>query len=452
MTTVDTPAPPRPGPPRRPRPRVRRDHPLRAELLRGVGPWAGAAVAIAVAAVLYEKADPGTDWQTYWSEGAVLLRVGSVHIGGAIAAAAGCWQGGRERRRNMLGLRASSARSPLRQALVAVAPVVLWPVAAQLTGLLAVILATAPYASAGGPYISVAVADTVAIGSLSVLGFVAGRLVGHRLAPPLVGIGTWILLTLPVYDVGARKSVASLLNPADQGPFGRLEPVWWYTPASVLWTGGLAAFTLLLYAARRRAFAIVPLAAAVCGAAVLADTGEGLWRPDPALTRLVCDDGTPRICVEARHAGLRPQIAAALGEAHDRLRGVPGAPVRWVDKPDTALAAGEAHLPDPVLQVFRGRLTDPEGYARWAVDSFLGHCDTRETDAPDADWRRSAEIDNAVGQWLAPYEQRWSWSVTPDARRHLARLEAMTPAESRGYLARRLAVDACATPGKVPAP
>ncbi|MEU5162456.1 hypothetical protein AB0G74_23005 [Streptomyces sp. NPDC020875] len=454
MTTADTPAPPRAEPPEgtgRPPSRPRRVHPLRAELLRGIGPWAGAAVALVIGMVLYEKADPGSDWQSQWSEGAELLRSGSVLFGGSLTAAAGCWQGGRERRRKTLDLRASAALGPVRQALVAVAPVVVWPIVAHLAGFLTVILATAPYASAGGPYVSVAVADSVAVAALGVIGFVVGRLVPWRVAPPLLGIGCWLFLVSYQGDVAAVKGAISQLNPADQGPFDGLEPVWWYTPVSVLWTGGLAATVLLLYAARHRAVAIVPLTAAVFGAAVLIETGEDVWRPDPAATRLVCDDGSPQICLEARNTGLRKQIATALDEVHDTLRGVPGAPVRWVDTADSLLKDGEAQLPNPSMEVLRGRLTHPEAYARWAVDSMLGYCDTRYFEATDAEWAHAADIDHAVAQWLAPDPERWPWA-TPAARAHLTRLEAKSPAEGRDYLARRFAVDPCTGPGKVPAP
>ncbi|MEU3603231.1 hypothetical protein ABZ714_31640 [Streptomyces sp. NPDC006798] len=454
MTTADTQAPPRAEPPKdpgRPGPRLRRVHPLRAELLRGIGPWAGAAVALVIGTVLYEKADPFTDWQTQWSEGAELLRSGTVLFGGSVTIAAGCWQGGRERRRKTLDLRASAARGRVRQTLVAVAPVVLWPIVAHFAGFLAVILATAPYASAGGPYVAVAVADSVAVAALGVIGFVVGRLVPWRAAPPLLGVGCWLFLVSYQGDTGAIQQGMSWLNPADQSPFDGLKPVWWYAPVSVLWTGGLAATVLLLYAARRRAVVIVPLTAAVLGATVLVQTGDGVWRTDPATTRLICDDGSPQICMEARNGGLRKQIRAALGEVHDTLRGVPGAPVRWVDIADSRLKKGEAQLPNPSMDVLRGRLTNPEAYARWAVDGMLGSCDTRLFKATRAEWAHAADIDFAIAQWLTPDPERWPWA-TPASRAHLTRLEAKSPADARDYLARRFAVDACTGPGKVPAP
>ncbi|MGV9313048.1 hypothetical protein ACWDR0_12740 [Streptomyces sp. NPDC003691] len=432
--------------PRRLVPRAGSGHPLRAELLRGVGPWAGAATAFAIGLLLYEKADPDGDWQSYWLDGADLLRIGAVQFGGPIALAAGAWQGGRERRRGTLELRAGAARGPLRQTLVAVAPVVVWPVAAILLGGLTTVLATRPYASAGGPYGSVLVADAVAVAVFGVLGFLAGRLVAWRLAPPLLGMAAWLALVSLQYDQGAEKGSPAVLNPADRIELSAHEPVWWFVPASVLWTGGVGATALLLYAARRRAFALVPLAVAAGGAAVLVQTGEGLWRDSPALSRQVCRGGDPQICLEARNERLRPDVTAALSGLHGRLRGVPGAPVRWTEIPDSRLKPGEAQLPYLDGQVFRGRLQDPVGYAHWAVTGLFGWC---AVDRPG--WERSADITSAAVQWLFPYERQWKYA-SPDARRHLARLTAMTPAASRAYLARLLASDPCGAPEQVPAP
>ncbi|QDY78989.1 hypothetical protein [Streptomyces qinzhouensis] len=446
MPTLKSPAPPgaAASPPRTPR--APRRHPLRAELLRGIGPWTGAAVALAVGLMLYEKADPDTDWQSHWSAGAELLRVGAVQFGGPIALAAGVWQGGRERRRGTLELRAGAARGTLRQTLVAVAPVVLWPVAVHLLGALVMVLAILPYASAGGPYGSVVVADSVALASCGVLGFVVGRLVAWRLAAPLLGIAAWLAMVGFQNGHGTRRKVLTLLNPADQlDLYGRV-PVWWFAPASLLWTGGVAATVLLLYAARRRAFALVPLAAAVLGAATLMSTGDGLWRDSPALTRQVCTGQDPEICVTAQNRRLLPDVTAALSGVHAELRGVPGAPVRWTEAPDGVLKPGEAALSDLFGNAFRGRLGEPEAFAYGSVGALFGWC---ATERPG--WERAIDITQAASDWLAPYTHNW-YEPTPETKRHLNRLKAMTPAESRAYLTRLLASDRCENPGAVPAP
>ncbi|MEW1545246.1 hypothetical protein [Streptomyces tsukubensis] len=446
MSTLKSPAPPGAPAPPPTGPRPPRSHPLRAELLRGIGPWAGAAVALAAGLTLYEKADSTTDWQSRWSAGAELLRIGSVQFGGPIVLAAGVWQGGRERRRGTLDLRTGAARSTLRQTLVAVAPVVLWPVAAQLLGALAMVLAIRPYAGAGSPYGSVVVTDAVALASFGVVGFVIGRLVPWRPAPPLLGIAAWVALVGFQYNGGGGASVLTLLNPADQlDLYGRV-PVRWSAPAALLWTGGVGGTVLLLYAARRRALALVPLAAAVLGAAVLTGTGNGLWRDSPDLTRQVCAGKDPEICVEAQNRRLLPDLTAALSGMHGKLRGVPGAPDRWVELPEEALMPGEAQLPPLGWEAFRGRLAEPERYAYGSVTELFGLCSTERPG-----WERAVDITQAVSDWLAPYTHRW-YEPSPGTQRHLDRLKAMTPAESRAYLTRLLASDRCQAPEAVPAP
>ncbi|MFI6700669.1 hypothetical protein ACIBJC_17145 [Streptomyces sp. NPDC050509] len=429
--TAGSPAPaPSPPPRRRPR-RV-----LGTELRRGLGPWSAVAVVVVCGVTMYSKAP---QWQGRWTGTTDLLRV-MLLLCGPLAVAVGCWQGGRERRRSTGDLLASLPRAPLRRALLAVAPAALWPPAGYLVAAAGCALATWPYAGAGRPFLSQTAADAVALGALGVLGFVAGRLVRWRLAAPLLAAVTYVGLGISAYMDSPVRWLGPAYRHAD--PWDR--PVWWFGPASMVWTAGLAGAALLALAARRRISALLPLTAACAAAVVLTQTGEGLWRPDPAAARLVCDDGTPRVCVTAVDRKLLPSVSAALTDLNAKLRGVPGAPDRWVDgprapSPGRNQGAWEAQLPNPFELSERGTFSDPALYANWAAGHlFLQGC-SAEYNTPAA--RRASDVNSAVTRWLAP--RPGATVLPPEGEVHLRRLHAMDPVESRAYLARYLAADLC---------
>ncbi|WP_019891618.1 hypothetical protein [Streptomyces purpureus] len=418
--------------------RARTVRPLLSELRRGVGPWAGAALALTVSIAMYGKADYIDGWQSRWGEATSLLRTAGLLLGGPLAVAAGCWQGGRERRRGTGELWASTARTPLRRAAVAAAPAALWPALGHLLAATGCLLATWPYVSAGRPDLLLVLADAVALAALGTLGFVAGRVIPWRLTAPLLAAATYVVLGFPAYG----NTPWQWLDPAMAHSYNWDKAVWWFAPASVVWTGGLAATAFLAYAARRRTLALPPLAAA-CAAAVLIGTGNGghgPWRADTAAARLVCDDGTPQVCVTAVDSRLLPQVSAALADLNGALRGVPGAPVRWTDGPRPT-GPDEASLPTPAFESLRGRLRDPGAYAHGAVQYlFSDSCEDQDYEHPG--WARASEVNSAVIQWLAP-SAAYEPVLTDRSRADLARLQTKSPAERRAYLARYLAADLC---------
>ncbi|MFJ2111289.1 hypothetical protein ACIOEX_05100 [Streptomyces sp. NPDC087850] len=442
-----------------------RTHPLRTELIRGIGPWAGAAVALTVGVTMYAKA-PG--WQSRWGDVTALLRVTALLLGGPLSVATGCWQGGRDRRRGIGELLASLPRAPLSRTARALAPAALWPPAGYLVAVAGCLLATWPYTSGGRPFFPLIAADAVALAALGTLGFVLGRLIAWRLTAPLLAVVTYVGLGSLSYT----DSAVRWLNPADDHLYRWDQPVWWLAPVSMVWTAGPALAALLALAARRRAVALIPLVAACAAALLIARTGDGLWRPDPAAARRVCDNGTPQICVTAIDRKLLPEVSAALAGLNAKLRGVPGAPARWVDGPNTpspgreqlamargaivrnvddrvVLGRGEVQLPNPVDSSTRGQL--PASLYAYSAATYLlfsEECDTIDYDTPGG--QRASTIREAVHQWLAPspyFTQYWS----DDAKRYAERLAAMNDQQSRAYLTRYLAADRC-RPDEVPAP
>ncbi|MER5856192.1 hypothetical protein ABT131_11310 [Streptomyces sp900105245] len=368
--------------------RGRAPHPARAEAVRGFAPFAGAAVLLTVGVMTGYKAD---EWQGDWGATAALLHTGLLILI-PLAAAAGCWQGGRERRRRTEELWATAARPPLPRFLASALPTAAWVALGYLTGVALALLACRPYALGGGPRLGLLPGDTVALVAASLTGQVLGRVVPTRLAAPLLALAGYVglgLLERSPADPSHELSPARLVGDAQL-------PVWWQPAAMAAWTGGLALAAVLAYTARRRVTALLPLAAAVAAGVLLVQTGDGLWRPDPLSQRQVCDTSTtPAICVNARYAGLLPQVKEALSGITDKLEGVENLPERWDDLPGGP--DDRAHLPmvTPIgRSVVRGRLTDPRQYAWEAAAALEGH--------GNCDDPRVAELDELVEHYLAP--------------------------------------------------
>ncbi|GCD36090.1 hypothetical protein OEIGOIKO_03845 [Streptomyces chrestomyceticus JCM 4735] len=323
-------------------------HPLRAEARGSVAPWAGLAVFLTLAAAMAVKADR---WQGSWGETSLALHAAATLLGGPLAAAIGCWHGGRERRSRTADLWLSAARSALAQFVVAALPVVLAVVLGYALAAAGALLASAPYVSAGRPLVLPVVADAVFLAATVAVAMAVGRWVRWRPAAPVLAGLTYLALSLSL----DRGSAARFLSPAVDGGIGEALPAWWQPVAMAGWTGGLAVVVVVTYAARRargRWAALLPLTAAVCAAVVLVQAGERAWRPDPAAGRQVCDGGSPQVCVNALEEDLLPQVSRALSGITGRLAGVPDAPVRFEDLP-RGTHRDEAELP----QLLRGRVS-----------------------------------------------------------------------------------------------
>ncbi|MEU5611292.1 hypothetical protein AB0H03_21560 [Streptomyces sparsogenes] len=424
----------------------RRAGPLLVELRRGAGLPAGAATLAVLLFAMYTKTD---DWLTGWTETTNMLRVAGLVLGAPLAAAVACWQGGRERRRRTEELLATVARPPLRQALLAAAPAVVWPVVGYLVTAVVCLAWTWQYAGGGGPHLSLIVADATGIGSLAVLGFVVGRVVPWRLAPPVVALVMYNVELL----LSNQESGISWLSPGKEHISSWGRPVWWFGPVSMVWTAGLAAAALLAYAVRRRAraLALAPLAAAVTAAVLLAQTGDGLWRPDPASAALVCDEGTPRVCATRVHSRMLPDASRALAGLTAKLRGIPNAPARIVEAPvDTQARRADAALTGWDMYFRRNRIAEPEMFAaNAALAATTPYC----PGVSDAD--RYSDLNEAVAEWLAPIPRPKNvprGQTEPGFTRILKRLKTMPDRERTRWLGGYFAATRSCHPERVTAP
>ncbi|SDO41309.1 hypothetical protein SAMN04487981_110284 [Streptomyces sp. cf386] len=431
-------------PPRTPR------HPLRAEFRRGFAPWTGAALFLTLAATL---AAASAQWQGGWAETREQLHTAALLLGVPLALAAGCRQGGRERRRRTEQLLATAVRSPLARFLAAALPVACWIVAGYAVTAALALLATALCATGDRPDLVAPLTDAVALASAALVGHVVGRLLPWMLTAPLLAVAGYAVLGIVMYDnTGPLRQLTPLGSASDID-----VPVWWQPPVVAVWTGGLAVAAVLAYAARRRFTALVPLAAATAAGALLVQTGDGLWHTNTLARQQVCDTSTaPQICVNARYKDLLPQVTDALSGLTDRLHGVRNLPVRFTDLPGEP-GPDEVHLPIG-WSVVRGKLADPQRFAWEAGMALYGRNECDKAVDP-----RVARADDAVEHYLAPspsaqdfdeLNAKGSKADRADLRDRLdarARLKAMGDEERRAWLSAYLATARACDPSEVPA-
>jgi hypothetical protein len=365
-------------------------------------------------------------WQGGWAETREQVHTAAMLLGVPLALAAGCWQGGRERRRGTGELLATAVRGRTAAFLASALPVALWLVAGYAVATALALLATWYCAMGDRPQPGTPLGDAVVLACAALTGQVVGRLVAWRLAAPLLAAAGYVVLGVVGY--GDRGS-AGHLSPFTDQPWDS-APVWWQPLATAVWTGGLTAAAVLAYTARRRALALLPLVAAAAAGTLLVQSGDGLWRADPLTRRQVCDTSTtPQICVNARYKELLPQVTEALSGMTGRLEGVENLPVRFEDLPGRP-GPDEVELPmiTPIgWSVVRGRLTDPGEYAWAAGIALQGRGDCGEV-AP-----RVAAVDDAVEYHLAPSPLRRQFDEQ-DARggaAERARLEERLAARER---------------------
>ncbi|WP_078662431.1 hypothetical protein [Streptomyces bicolor] len=447
-------APSAPPPRASRRPRRASRHPLRAEFLRGFAPWTGVALFLAIAVAM---AGTSAQWQGGWAETRGRLHTTAVLLGVPLALAAGCRQGGRERRRRTEELMATAVRGTLARFLAAALPVACWAVAGYVVAAALTLLATALRATGDRPDLVAPLTDAVALASAVLVGHVVGRRLPWRLTPPLLAVAGYVVLGFVTYD-----STGSLRHLTPIGDTSDIDvPVWWQPLVMAVWTGGLAAAAVLAYAARRRFTALLPLAAAMAAGTLLVQTGDGLWHTNPVARRQVCDTSTtPQICVNARYEDLLPQVTAALADLTGRLDGVQNLPVRFTDLPGEP-GPDEVRLPitTPIgWTVVRGRLASPRQFA-WEAGMALydrAECDTAVDPSV-------ARVDEAVQHYLAPnplagdfdkLEAEGSEADRAELRDRLearARLREMGGEERRAWLSAYFATARACDPSEVPA-
>ena len=355
---------------------------LRVELRRGTAPLAAAAMFGAGVWMLAVHPD---DWAGRWAGLANYLRV-SLLILCALMIAAGAWQSGRERRRDIDELIASTPRPGWQPLAVSWLAVTVAGVAGLLVAFAGAGVLIARVATfAGGGWWWTLTVGFLALAAAAAVGVLVGRLVPLRVAAPVAGLATYLGLAVVTYWDGAS---AAWLSPVYGGwaVYSRVPDR--VTALQAAWLVALTVLLLALAPPQRRA----PLLAGGLAVAVAVPiiTGPGTYRlpADPAAVELVCTSSGPQVCLSRINAFLIDDVTKVAQPILRRLDGIPGAPRRaadqaaqptgqpierddgtvWLnlDYQSTALGglASRKSLRADFRQVTRARCEDPSGTRR----------------------------------------------------------------------------------------
>ncbi|MFI7079620.1 hypothetical protein ACIBO1_20180 [Micromonospora sp. NPDC049903] len=401
---------------------------LGVELRRGTAP--AAALAMFGIGVWLLVIHPD-DWGGRWAGLANYLRM-SMLVLCALMVAAGAWQSGRERRRDMDELIASTPRprwQPLAVAWLAVTLSGTAGLLAAFAGAAVLVARVATYA--GGGWWWTLIVGVLALAAAGALGVLVGRLVPLRVAAPIAALASYLGLAVVAYGDGTAWAWLSPLY----GGWAAHSLI----PAriTVLQAAWLVTVTALLLAAAarwRRAALLAGVLAITVAVPIVIGRDTRHLPADPAALELVCTSSGPQVCLSRINAFLFDDVTAAVQPVLERLDGIPGAPSRAVDeaaKPigqafgedddtvwlslghqSTALGglASPDHLRADLRQITRAVCADPTGVRRidqrvyWtdelAAEWMLDESATI-ADAPIA--RLRAMPEHAQRAWFADY-------------------------------------------------
>ncbi len=201
-----------------PRSPVRNEFPLAARLLaiewrRSVGLWFAPPLALLV--VVFARLQLLDSNALSWAWSSVQIRDGIILIGPALAGAA-AWMAGREHRRGLDDLLATTPRPPWRRQLATWGALVLWGVLAYVAAGGYVAVVTWQRAVWGGPFWSPILIGLLALPTHAALGFAIGRALPARLVAPLVAVGLFFAQVVVGWSIGwgpPRFDWLSFLSP-----------------------------------------------------------------------------------------------------------------------------------------------------------------------------------------------------------------------------------------------
>ncbi|WP_116952323.1 hypothetical protein [Jiangella endophytica] len=292
---------------------------VRIDVRRGIAPLAALIVLGVTFAVLVTETEM---WAGRWSALAGYLRILMIVLV-PLALAAGAWQGGRERRRRLGELLATTSLPPWRRLTAAWAPVATGVVGGFLLagGVVAVPVALVATYSGGGWWWLVVV-GVIALGAAVAAGLAIGTVLPWRLTAPVLGLAGYVVMGAVTY---ARDSRVWLSPALDDAAEASVLPLGDHV-AQAAWFAAIGATALAVVASRRRWPALVPAAVAVVAGAVLVSGPADRWRDDAAAREPVCAGTEPRVCAGREVAFVLDDFQAYAGRTLTVYAGIEGIP------------------------------------------------------------------------------------------------------------------------------
>ncbi len=350
----------------------------------------------------------------FWFETSLIVRNTTGAIGPILGGAA-AWMAGREARRNLHDLLATTPQPQLTRRLTTWLGVTIW-------GLLGYLLVGAivlgfgwSRATWGGPFFGPILVGLVALPVYAALGFAVGRRFPGRFAAPLVAIG---LLVVPMIVGESRDSRAFL------SPLVSLGGSVWYGVqpnltalqlAFLLCLGGVALATLALPARQGwqtalgclLLLALVAVPVSVVWLLAPARGGQEL-STDPRYRALelipytpVCAEGPLPVCVHPAYQGSLAETTVGLNRLVAPILGLPGAPIRA--EQGYAAVQGKGDLQGGTLWFAlyqQGASADHQTIPGFAVFGAVREPRSTMANCPAPDGNDCLLTQAVIGRWL----------------------------------------------------
>lgn len=428
---------------------------VRSDVRRSSAPVLAVALAMTGGWMLAVQQDL---WSGRWAGWTSFLR-GSLVLTAPLVAAFATWHAARDSRRRTGGLLASTPRPPLSRMLAATAA----PMLAALVGLaipaaVAAVLVGRVATYAGGWWWAEALVTVPALAAAVAVGTLVGSWASWFGTPVLVGTAGFVGLI--VLDTSSRTLVVQWLSPL------RVADHWQVAPGrgavgQAAWFTGVVLVLLALAVLRPGRERLRGAALLAAGGVLVAGGIAGFahlpakadFAVDPGATRLVCDGGTPQVCLTRVDAFLLGDVAARVRPAAARLGSVPGGPRRMVQAPwpagedtpsntDTPRWTTELPLPWDLQATALGRLNDSWGTSVLdiALQDYLGAnvCWPSEVSEGDNAATR-VPVAALVHSWAAGTAAGYPEQQAPEAMDRWVRMAAAPAPDQRAWVAQALA-------------
>ncbi len=448
---------------------------LRLETRRNIGLWVWPV--LVGLAVLLAYGDGLGSRVTLWVQASVLVRDGLLIVGPAIAGVA-AWMGGREHRRKVDDLLATTPRPAWARWSLTWAATALWGTLAYVVAGGYVLALAARQMTWGGPVAWPLLVGLVAVPAYGAVGYALGALLPNRFTAPLVAIA---LLVVPV--VMGRGSRTGTLGPATKpsaldalhylSPVSTLDAsVWYGVRPDVGWPqalfllgltglmlGGLAlhdrrslaGWSVLLSGVVLGGAAVTMLVVAVPPSALSLMTARLYAAPSfvarshdaPVSYTPVCAGAPVPVCVHPAYQSYLAGEVQVINRLLAPLAGVPSAPTRVEQRPhyeQGVFGRTLTFVPDNGESATDQYFFGPIAQALVANYMFDGHGLSNETCPGDPTTQSCTEAQDAVGVWLVrqaglqlhlvtsvgttfrPYFDSHNWSRTSAAADRFGRL------------------------------
>lgn len=313
---------------------------LRIEARRTVGLWLTPVMVVLVWVIYQQRSVGPNPLGALWSDGSMAVRDTAQPLWSVIGGAA-AWMAGRQSRRGMSDLLATTPCPDWWRELSTWTGTVAWGVLVYLVLSAVILVKTWTQATWGGPSLGPITVGLLALIASGALGYTIGYYFPNRFTPPLVAIGLFMAVELDYY----LHQWYSFLAPQAHGQitaWGIVPDV--SGPQSLFLLGliGVALGGLGLaggWTFARWSVGLAGLLLAVAGAVLVQRSvpqdsfGQPMALSEFPLTRITpaCTRGPVTVCVHPAFRARLLGITGMINRIAAPLVGIPGAPTRFID-------------------------------------------------------------------------------------------------------------------------